>query len=141
MKLHSFFDGDTLSHFCCNVDSTWEYDPAMKTCQISAHLCPSLHLPIHQKDSVECTKPSHWKTSGSHGSGCPDLIQVSRDLKMTYQTKLDLIQVLRDLKMTYQTKSDLIQVSRDLKMTYPSILRLENDLSNKNQTSSKSRET
>ena len=58
-------------------------------------------------------------------------MQVSRDLKMTYQTKLDLIQVLRDLKMTYQTKSDLIQVSRDLKMTYPSLLRLENDLSNK----------
>ena len=33
-----------------------------------------------------------------------------KNLKMTYQTKLDLIQVLRDLKMTYQTKSDLIQV-------------------------------
>ena len=70
-EITQFFDCDTLSHFCCNVDSTWGYDPAMtsgayigcivegtgsRPCQISAHLCPSLHLPIHQNDSVECIK-------------------------------------------------------------------------------------
>ena len=68
-----------------------------------------------------------------------DLIQVLRDLKMNYKTKTDLIQASRDSKITYtnllriendlQQKSDLIQVSRDLKMTHPSLERLENDLS------------
>jgi hypothetical protein len=100
-RLLMILDNKVATEFHQIVEGT-----GSKPCQISAHLCPSLHLPIHQNDS-----------------------------------ELDLIQVLRDLKMTDQTKSDLIQVSRDLKMTYPSLLRLENDLPNKNQTSSKPRET
>jgi hypothetical protein len=73
-----------------------------------------------QPTLLSFTRPSHWKTSRSHGSGCPDLIQVSRDLKMTYQTKSDLPSLER-------LENDLSNKIRP----HPSLERLENDFSNK----------
>ena len=50
-----------------------------------------------QPTLLSFTRPCHWKTSRSHGSGCPDLIQVLRYLKMDNATKATDTQVLDDV--------------------------------------------
>jgi len=64
--------GHVRHEFCWAVESI--------TC-----MSPGTHCHA-QPTLLSFTRPSHWKTSRSHGSGCPDLIQVLRDVKM------DLIQ-------------------------------------------------
>ena len=81
----------------------------------------TLPLEDEQVSRIGMSRPHPSLENGL--SNKSDLIQVSRDSKMTYPSLLRL-------ENDSQQKSDLIQVSRDLKMTY-----------NKNQTSSKSRET